>query len=54
LAIPFSQEILIFLRENELISFMKIKISWKNGVAKLALKEKENEEEMEEEDNNDE
>jgi hypothetical protein len=35
---PLSQGILIFSRENELISIGKIGIPWKNGVPKLALK----------------
>jgi hypothetical protein len=38
LATPFFQGIPIFQRENELISLGKIKIPWKNGVAKLALR----------------
>jgi hypothetical protein len=37
LGTPFSQGILIFPRENELISLGKIRIPWKNGVPKLAL-----------------
>jgi hypothetical protein len=36
----FSQEILIFPRENELISIGKIKIPWDNMIPKLALREK--------------
>jgi hypothetical protein len=34
---PFSYGISIFSRENEQISFGKIKISWKNVVPKLSL-----------------
>jgi hypothetical protein len=33
----FFRGISIFPKENELISFKKMKIPWKNGVAKLAL-----------------
>jgi hypothetical protein len=40
LGTTFSQGIFIFPRENELISHGKIEIPWKNGVIKLALKDK--------------
>jgi hypothetical protein len=35
LATPFSQGIPVFPRENELTSLGKMKIPWKNGVAKV-------------------
>jgi hypothetical protein len=38
LGTPFSRGIPIFPRENELISFGKMKIPWENRVPKLALK----------------
>jgi hypothetical protein len=37
LGAQFFQEILIFPKENELISLEKMKISWENGVPKLTL-----------------
>jgi hypothetical protein len=38
----FSKEISILLRKNELISFVEMKITWKNGVPKLALRSRNN------------
>lgn len=35
---PFYQGILIFSKKNYLVSFEKIRILWKNGVSKLALR----------------
>jgi hypothetical protein len=38
LGTSFFQEIPFFLKENKLISLGKIRISWENGVPKLALR----------------